>query len=204
MRNIHLSEFTSEELAKELIARADFFEGPFLLPELYRLSIELGIQPCVDGIAVRKQNDGTIEALAIRRSTGPFAGKLCSVGGRILFEESFETAMRRHFLTDLGSPIDFITPWDKPASVYQFMRPQSDNTVLPDFGVDPTRRHDITIVYLVRLLNEQLTFGTTPLGTQEASDVEWFSLAKMPPLEEFGYGQGVYFKKCLEVAETFL
>ena len=200
----NLSKFTTEELAKEMIARGDFFDGQLLKNELYKLSIELGIQPCVDGVAVRKWADGACEALAIRRNTGPFAGSLCSVGGRILFEESFECAMRRHFTTDLGVEIAFITPWDKPAAVHQFMRPMADGTILPDFGNDPTRRHDVTIVYIVQLLSEHFTFNKGAHGKQEASSVEWFSLKNMPPLEEFGYGQGVYFKKCLEVAKELL
>lgn len=204
MSHSDLSKLSSEDLAKELLTRNDFFVGDFLTPNIYTLSIELGIPPCVDGVAVRKRQDGVIEALTITRNTGPFKGMLCSVGGRIFFEESFETAMRRQFMTDLGANIEFITPWDQPAAVHQFMRPQADGTVLPNFGVEPTRRHNITIVYMVRLLTDDFHYGSTQAGGQEASSVTWFSLANMPPLEAFGYGQGVYYKKCLELAETLL
>jgi ADP-ribose pyrophosphatase YjhB (NUDIX family) len=203
MKKEGLSKFTTEELAEELLVRADFFDGAMLKFMLYRLSIELGIIPCVDGVAVRKRGD-IIEALAIRRNTGPFKGKLCSIGGRILFEESFEQAMRRHAMSDLGTAIEFITPWDKPAAVHQFMRPRTDGSVLPDFGCEPTRRHNMTLIYLIRLKNEHFTFGSTPHGGQEAAAAEWFSLDAMPPPGEFGYGQEVYFKKCLEIAQTLL
>jgi hypothetical protein len=56
----------------------------------------------------------------------------------------------------------------------------------------------------VRLLTDDFHYGSTELGGQEASGVIWFSLANMPPLEAFGYGQGVYYKKCLEMAEKIL
>lgn len=204
MTHPDLSELSSEDLAKELLTRNDMFEGSFLTPAIYKLSIELGIPPCVDGVAVRKRDDGTIEALAITRNTGPFKGTLCSIGGRILFEESLETAMRRQFMTDLGVHIEFLTPWDQPAVVHQFMRPQADGTVLPDFGVEPTRRHNITIVYMVRLLTDDFQYGSTETGGQEAAGVEWFSLKNMPPPDAFGYGQDVYFKKCLKLAEMLL
>lgn len=198
-----LNKFTSDELAEELIKRDDLFEGRLLTRALYKLSIELGIQPCVDGVAVRK-NGSEYEALAIRRNTGPFAGKLCSVGGRIFFEESFEQAIRRQFKVDLGCEINLLTPWDRPATVYQFMRPGVDGFVLPNFGPDPTRRHDITLVYIVSLIGDSFTFGHTEHGGQEAASIEWFSLKNMPQANEFGYGQDVYFKKCLLLAEEML
>ncbi len=199
MNDKPLTKFTTEELARELTGRDDLFEGALLKYEVYKLSVELGIPPCVDGVAVRKR-DGIVEAMAIRRNTGPYTGKLCSVGGRIFFEESFEVAMRRQFTSDLGCEIEFITPWDRPAFVHQFMRPRADGTLLPDFGPEPTRRHNMTIVYLVRLLSEKFTFGSTTHGGQEAGGVEWFSLETMPPASEFGYGQDIYFKKCLQLA----
>lgn len=200
MKN-ELSGISTEALAAELSTRKDLVgSGGFLSNAAYSLSTELCIMPCVDGIAIRRRND-KIEALAIRRNTGPFTNKLCSIGGRILFEESYEQALRRHFKTDLDVKIEFLTPWDQPATVYQFMRPLNDGGVLPDFGVEISRRHCITSVYIVKLQTDALSFGSSKMGLQEVQGVEWFSVDNIPPPHEFGYGQDVYFRKCLELAE---
>lgn len=196
-----LREFTTDELASELISRPDLFEGEHLKRSLYDLFVELGVVTCVDGIAVRKM-DGKIELMTIVRNTGPFKGKLCSVGGRILLEESVESAMRRHFKTDIGSNINMLTPWDRPVLFHQFMRPQSDCTVLPDFGVEPQRRHAISLIYLVKLDDKKMEFGQTISGGQEASGVRWFSKDDIPQDDEFGYGQEVYYKKCFGLAAS--
>lgn len=203
MDNAPLKKFTTDELALELSSRKDLETQGEFSDAMYRLYVELGIVTCVDGIAIRKR-DGAIEALAIRRNTGPFKGKLCSVGGRIRFEESLEHALRRHFKTDLGTEIELLSPWDDPTAVHQFMRPRADGTVLPEFTSEPTRRHTITVVYVVRLQGDNFTFGSSVHGGQEAEGAEWFSLKTMPPGDEFGYGQDVYFRKCLIHAETIL
>ncbi len=196
-----LQEFSTDELARELMSRPDQFEGKHLKRSLYDLFVELGVVTCVDGIAVRKKV-GKIELMTIVRNTGPFKGKLCSVGGRILLEESVESAMRRHFKTDIGSNIELLTQWDRPVLFHQFMRPKSDGTVLPDFGVEPQKRHAVSMIYLVKLSDTHMEFGQTSLGGQEASGVRWFSKDDMPPDREFGYGQEVYYKKCFELAEN--
>jgi ADP-ribose pyrophosphatase YjhB (NUDIX family) len=201
--NPDLSILSTEDLAKEILLRGDLFEGATLKPALYKLLTEMSAIMCVDGIAVRKRDDH-VEALAIKRNTGEFRGKLCSVGGRILLEESIEQALRRQFTSDLGCKITFITPWDKPAIMHQFMRPRADGTTLPDFGAEHERRHAVNAIYLISVDSEDFIFGTTPHGGQEAFGVEWFSLLNMPADDAFGYGQEVYFKKCLELAETLL
>lgn len=201
-KNTDLVEFSTETLAQELIARNDFFEegGLILKPEFYKLLTEMGVVFCVDGIAWRKSSAG-IEAMAIRRNTGAYQGKLCSVGGRVHVGEDVETALRRHFRVDVGYEIDLTTPWDKPVGFFQFMRLRADGTILDNFGTEPSRKHAVSVLYLVRLHDGAPMFGSTAHGGQEASGVEWFTLKNMPLEEEFGYGQGVYFRKCLEVAQ---
>ncbi len=201
-KNTELANFSSETLAQELLARNDFFEdsGVILKPDFYKLLTEIGVIFCVDGIAVRK-NNGNIEAMAIVRNTGAYRGKLCSVGGRVLTGEDVEHALRRHFSVDVGYEIDLITPWDKPAGFFQFMKPRADGTVADNFGTEPSRRHATSVLYLVQPSEGTPVFGSTAHGGQEASDVRWFSLENFPPREEFGYGQEVYFRKCLELAK---
>ena len=196
-----LKTYSTDELARELILRTDLFDGRHLKRTLYDLFVELGVVTCVDGIAVRKI-DGKVELMTVVRNTGPFKGKLCSVGGRILLEESVESALRRHFKTDIGSDIEMLTPWDRPVLFHQFMRPKSDGTVLPDFGVEPQKRHAISIIYLVKLSDTPMEFGQTSSGGQEASGVRWFSKDDLPEDGEFGYGQEVYYKKCFELAKS--
>lgn len=201
-KNTDLAKFSTETLAKELIARNDFFEegGLILKSEFYKLLTEMGVIFCVDGIAIRK-NGTHIEAMAIKRNTGAYKGKLCSVGGRVHVGEDIETALRRHFRVDVGHEINLTTQWDKPVGFFQFMRPRADGTIADNFGTEPSRKHAVSVLYLVQLDNGAPVFGSTAHGGQEASGVEWFTLENMPPKEEFGYGQGVYFRKCLELAE---
>lgn len=198
-----LQDYSTDELASELIGRKDLFEGRHLKRSLYELFVELGVVACVDGIPFRKSN-GKIELMAIARNTGPFKNKLCSVGGRILLEESVESALRRHFATDLGVEIEMINPWDKPVIFHQFMRPHIDGTVLPDFGAEPQRRHALSLIYLVKIEEKNIEYGQTEFGGQEASGTRWFSKDEMPADSEFGYGQEVYYKKCLEIAQSLM
>ena len=147
---IELNKFSTDELAYELISRPDLFEGKHLKRSIYALFVELGVVACVDGIPVRKRG-GKTELMAIVRNTGPHKGKLCSVGGRILLEENIESALRRHFATDLGSDIEMLTPWDSPVLFHQFMHPHGNGTVLPDFGIESERRHAVSVIYLVKI-----------------------------------------------------
>ncbi len=142
--------------------------------------------------------------MAIVRNTGPLKGKFCSVGGRILLEESAESSLRRHFKTDLGTEIAFITPWDRPAFFHQFMRPHEDGNVLPDFGIESERRHAVSVIYLVKINEKNMIYGQTASGGQEASGVKWFSEDSMPRDDEFGYGQEVYYKKSFRLCDLGL
>ena len=198
-----LREFNTDELAHELISRGDLFEGGHLKRSLYDLFVELGVVACVDGIPIRVK-DGNIELMAIIRNIGTFKGKLCSVGGRILLEESVEAALVRHFKTDLGAEIQMLTAWDKPALFHQFMRPRSDGKVLANFGVESQRRHAVSTIYLVKIDDKNIAYGQTSSGGQEARGVKWFSKDNMPRDDEFGYGQEVYFKKSFDVAQSLI
>lgn len=193
------SKISTEELASELIKRSDLFnENGFLSTnQLYDLRCKLGVVICVDSVPIRKLNDGSIEIMAIRRKTGPYAGKLCLVGGILKKGYSVEESVRQHFKIDLGVEIDFITPWDRPVCLHQDMRPLPDGSLKTDFAPDPTKDHVIAPVYLVKFRSEAFKFGVTPHGGQEVAGTVWFSLKNMPPSSEFGYDHDLVFKKCL-------
>lgn len=195
-------KISTKELAAELTNRVDLFneDGFLSSDELYRLRCKLGAVICVDSVPVRKRADGTIEAMAIKRKTGPYAGKLCLVGGTVKKGDSIEESARGHFKTDLGVDIDFLTLWDKPACLHQL----ANGSLKTDFAPDPTKDHVIALVYLVSLKGEKFIFGATPHGGQEVEDIFWFSLDNMPLPEEFGYNNSVVFRKCLLLAKTLL
>lgn len=200
---IDWSKISTKELAAELISRMDLFdkEGFLSSDELYRLRCKLGTTICVDAVPVRKKSEGAMEVMAIKRKTGPYAGKFCLIGGILKKDFSIEEGVREHFKNDLGIEIDSITPWNKPIVVCQYQQSSGRESLKDNFLPDPTKDHNIGLVYLVRLKSEEFVFGATSYGSQEVENVLWFSKDAMPPLEEFGYGQGVIFRECLEQAK---
>lgn len=197
---------STDALARELAQRPDLFdEGGFLKSqELFRLRCKLGAVVCVDSIPVRSGNDGWVEAMAVRRKTGPYAGKLCLVGGIVKKGMSLEESVREHFRTDLGAEIDFLTPWDHPVTMHQDMPPGTGGILKKDFSPDPTKDHNVVPVYLVKLRGEQFVFGVTRHGGQEVGNIQWFSLENMPNPEEFGYGHDqVFFRGLLRAQQIF-
>jgi len=209
-----LSGVGTSELLSELLRRpeADFLNAAGLLaPEAYRLANLLGIRVCVDGVPVRKNQDGEVELMAIRRGTGPYAGKLCLVGGgveRVLRDgqwvpESLAEALTRHFRVDLGFDITPLVSWDQPQYVAQDMRPVKD-TVREGFTPNPNSRHLIAIRYLVQITggDDPPTFGATQWGGQEAAGVVWFTRQAMPPASEFGYHHDQTYLAMFPIAES--
>lgn len=193
---------STEALAQELAQRPDLFdEGGFLKSqELFRLRCKLGAVVCVDSIPVRQRN-GVVEAMAVWRKTGPYAGKLCLVGGIVKKGMSLEESVREHFRTDLGADIDFLTPWDRPVTMHQDMPPGTGGILNKDFSPDPTKDHNVTPVYLVTFRDSCFVFGDSRHGGQEVENIQWFSLETMPSPEKFGYGHDLVFLKGLLYAQ---
>ena len=197
-----LRDFTTQELAVELLGRPDLINPDGVIPhaEVYRLAARILPIPCVDGIPLRGTGD-RIEAMAIRRGTGRSRGLLVPVGGRINFRESIENALRRHFLTDVGCKIEILPHWSRPISTDQWAPVEFG--VPPDFHPEGSK-HAVQTLHLVRLLGEPTKFGSTVHGGQEVIGVEWFGLDDMPPPEAFGAEHHVSFETCLRAAETLL
>ena len=198
-----LSGIDTDTLARELLSRTDYVLGPgFLIEPVYKLRIELGPIPCVDAIALRMQG-GEYEALAIRRATGFYKGRLCTVGGSILLGETFEAAIARHFKTDIGVEVQLLCPPQEPAMALQYYSPGKDGVAKDGFLPEPAK-HSVAFLYPVRLIHEAYSYGETGHGGQEAGSVEWLRLRALPPADEFGYGQRVAFEHILTNASRYL
>lgn len=200
-----LTGVSTGELLKELLGRDDLLDGNGMLNfSLYQLFCKYGVLPCTDGIAVRRNVHGCIEAMAIRRGTGCFKGRLCSVGGRILRGERMEDCLRRQFRNDLGCEIKMLTSWKCPVDIGQAYPLDSPLTDLwpEDFGPED-RKHTISCYYPVLLLGEP-NFGATEHGGQEAMQVEWYTIETLPLPEHFGYDQHPKFVAALKAAEGLL
>ena len=200
---MNLASISTEDLLAELAARNDLLdsEGVISSPKGYQLVTKMTPIPCVDGVAVRR-NNGKIEAMAIRRGSGPEKGKLCSVGGRIRMYEDMESCLRRQFMTDLNCSIEMLVPWNHPVDALQ-CAPKEHVGQNPQFGPE-YGKHAMTSYYPVRLLSEPKPGGTTAHGGVEALAVEWFSRENFPAPQEFGYSQGSKIFSCLEAAENLI
>ena len=210
-----LQGISVDELLGEIMKRPNELmnEKGFLSKLAFTLADFLAIRVCVDGIPARRSVQGDVELMAIRRNTGPYAGKLCLIGGGVgkvkkngeWMPESVEEALRRHFRTDLGFEIEPLESWDRPSYLAQDMRP-IDGEVKKGFTPNPDSRHLIAARFLIRITNyeEAPTFGSTEVGGQEASGICWFTETEMPPPEEFGYGHHETYRRCFPIADKLL
>ena len=197
-------------LAEVLRRKGELLTDDGLLTDKsFALADFLGTRVAVDGVAVRHNDKEQPELMAIRRNTGPYAGKLCLVGGGIgrineagaWLPESIDEALKRHFKTDLGYDISPVGSWDAPHYVAQDMRP-IEGVVRPGFMPNPNSRHLLASRYLVTLNNptERPVFGSTSVGGQEAADIEWFTKSEMPGHDDFGYNHGQTYDHMFNVA----
>lgn len=211
-----LSQVPASELLEEALKRPDELldDNGMLEDAPFRLADQLSTRVCVDGLPVRRNPDGDVEAMAIRRNTGPYAGRLCLIGGGvnrvkvgdIWQPESFEEALRRHFGTDLGFEIEPVGgSWKRPDYLAQEMRP-IDGKVRDEFMTNPASRHIIAVRFLVSLASEDElpTFGETEYGGQEATGIEWFTEQTMPESSEFGYDHDDTYRTLFPVADSML
>jgi ADP-ribose pyrophosphatase YjhB (NUDIX family) len=173
-----------------------------MLPlNVFKLLTELSPVPCVDMIPCRRR-EGKWQLGFILRNTGFFTGKFWIIGGRINLGESIGEALDRNMRSDLmvGMKLFPGLSWFNPAFVSQYYHAPEDPSMPPlldgsglektqrdDFGHEPSK-HCISQTYLVQLESEDVSFGSTAHGGQEASGFEWFDIDNLPPVEEVAYG----------------
>jgi ADP-ribose pyrophosphatase YjhB (NUDIX family) len=185
--NPDLSNLTDEQLAAELRRRGLFDEKGLIKLPVYQIGVETLPIVCVDVIPV-KEVEGKNWIGVIRRATGPEAGKLALVGGRVWKDLSIPKAVGYHLKNDLN-----ITEWkfqegnseEHPFYVQQyFQRSNSEDK----YGYDPTK-HAVAMVYLVEISGE-------PAPRNEADIFIWVSENEMPKLT--AYNHGLVMKQAFE------
>lgn len=194
------SQISTEELAQELIRRADIVQSNGLLsPDVFSLRAKLGPIICTDGIPVR-MHEGVLQGGLIRRNTGEYRGTLCIIGGTVALGETVDAALRRHFQTDIGKEISFLDPAGvkRPHAIYQYYGKEGTKAFLPE----PTK-HAIALTYLVSIPDGDFIFSSSEYG-QEASAFEWHSAESCPADEEFGYQMREVFLECINKAAKLL
>lgn len=193
----------------------------------FTLADKIASRVCVDVAPVRRNEAGNPELLAIERGTGRFAGRYCLIGGGLIqiqdsgiqvqneqglwvpawVTESYEEAARRHLKTDLGvKEVEPLLSWDEPQLVAQDMRP-INGQVRQGFNENPASRDLRAIRYMVTIPakyhdGENLEFGTTAVGGQEALSVHWLDAATLEDLSDdaFGYDHKRTFDHFMRLA----
>lgn len=119
---------------------------------------------CIDLIVLRKNNQGMIETLLIKRRIYPEIGKWCLIGGRIIKGEQIEDTIYRQAKIELGIEVEILSPWNKGNPVIVLSDPVSD-----------IQKHFIVLVYAVTIKKGKVR-GSGP----ESSEMKWFLLDKIP------------------------
>ena len=126
---------------------------------------------CVDLIPAKKQDYKWLIGI-IRRATGTEANKPALLGGRVRYQESLDSAIRRHLKTDCGV-VKFqfwhVNSLDRPFYVQQYVHAESAQ---PPLAYDPTK-HSIALTYLIEI-------GEEPKPGNEADDFYWITASQIP------------------------
>jgi ADP-ribose pyrophosphatase YjhB (NUDIX family) len=141
---------------------------------------------CVDIVPIRLNTVGVIEKVGLIWRQTPHQGlRWCVVGGRLWRNESLAEAIGRQLRETLGEAIEYRLDADpQPDYVVQYF------TTAREIGsVDP-RQHALT-------LNFCIVLGGEPEPRGEAIDFRWFERDRLPPVEEFGFGQERVVAACL-------
>ncbi len=141
---------------------------------------------CVDVAPLRLDSVGQIERIGlIFRKTPHQGSRWCLVGGRVFRNESLAEAIARQLRETLGESLHFqIRPDIQPLYVSQYFTHDRDVGLL-----DP-RQHSVAMNYCVAVEGEAEARG-------EALRFEWFEPSRLPPPEQFGFGQDRVLAKCL-------
>ena len=137
---------------------------------------------CVDVIPLKSEN-GKKYFGVIQRKTGPEAGKLALIGGRVYKDEKIIDAIKRTLMNDLS--VDDFTFYEceeaHPIIVGQYMH---TNNVVGDYMYDQTK-HSVSLTYAINIDQAKIK------PKNEASDFLWINDADN---QIFAYGQNKVIK----------
>ena len=128
---------------------------------------------CVDLIILRKGRKGHIETLLIKRKIYPEIGKWCLIGGRILYGERAQDALKRQAKRELGVSVKIIPPCQATMPIMSLSDPVADK-----------QKHFVVLVYPVTIIE-----GTVRKIGPEFSEAKWFLLNKIPKTLGFAHRQ---------------
>jgi ADP-ribose pyrophosphatase YjhB (NUDIX family) len=134
---------------------------------------------CVDVLVTRRGASGHEELGLIFRETPHQGRRWCLIGGRLLLNEPFSTAIIRHVAESLGREVVCVPSRPvQPLFVAQYFPIQRDGDLF-----DP-RQHAVGLTFLAKI-------GGTPRISGEALAFQWFN----PAL--FGFEQDRVIQECL-------
>jgi len=200
---VNLHKISTLKLARELSSRPDLgsllrLDGLLSDSAILPLRTKLSAVVCVDSIAVRRNEDNSIAGGVIRRGTGKCRGRLAFIGGTVGLYEPLESAIKRHWQTDLGLEVEIPLGWKYPVCMAQYA-PQVNGKNRPEFDNDPTK-HSVASTHLVYIKKGEVTFGVG-IGGQEATEFVWHTIADCPLEEEWAYTMRDTFIELLTRAE---
>jgi ADP-ribose pyrophosphatase YjhB (NUDIX family) len=142
---------------------------------------------CTDVVPVRLAGDGRTVAQVglIYRDTPHQGRRWCIVGGRMWRGESIAETATRQLHDTLGPNVRFkIDPDRQPDYVVQYFLTRRD------IGFVDPRQHALTMVIAVPIAGEITAMG-------EALSFQWFDADRLPPSDEWGFGQDRAAEKCI-------
>lgn len=194
-----LKDIPTDFLTKVLRERLVEANDPVWPYEVFLLFAALGILPCVDAFPVRIR-DNKPEMGFILRNTGFYKGSWWDIGGRMNIGESFSQALNRHVRETLGVGFRLLPgqSWNSPAYLGQYgpkafslSCEESENA-----GHEPSK-WCISPTWLIDLESEDFIFGSTAHGGQEARELHWFDLDRLP-YGKLGYSGDTTVRACAD------
>ena len=192
-----LTDATTDTLARELRLRMREL-GEYWPDEVYGLVTDISVIPCVDGFPIRwNERDFQLEMGFIRRNTGQYKGRWWCVGGRIIQGESFSAALIRHVRETLGVGMTLpeTLSWNTPVCVAQHA-PQELPLYSGEYAGHEPSKYCTSSTYVILLGSEEVRFGSTEHGGQEASELRWFPVEDLPSGEDLAYQGEATVRAC--------
>lgn len=188
------TDILAKTLCERLVAEGTTVVWPL---EVFNLVRKIASIPCVDAFPVRWRGLQIPEMGFIYRNTGFYRGKWWCIGGRLNIGESFGHSLTRHVQEALGVGFSLAPglSWNKPVYVGQYS-PSPIPLLEGEYAGHEPSKFCPSNTYLIELESENLTFGSTAHGGQEAKEFRWFPIDALPPEDEIAYGGQATVRAC--------